>query len=587
MNKQNNYKAAYIVKRLFRDHIRPYRSRILLAIFFMIIVASCTAFIVKLVQPAIDQIFLSHDRKMLILLPVMMIGIYSVKGIAEYYQSYLIKYIGQRILTDLQMQMYKHLIYADLALIQSFSSGRLISRFTNDVSLMRGAVSNLLVGCAKHLLSIIFLIVVMFKLEPVLSAVVFFVFPIAIYPVQKLGRNIRKTLGQSQEELSNYTARLDETFQSIKIVKSFCSEKSELNQAKLIVYKILHFYKKSAKLDALVAPIMEILSGAAIGGIIWYGGVMIMDGRTTPGALFAFITAFVSAYRPFKSLISLNINLQEGLAAAKRVFHILDIEPKIKSKQNAKVAEFTKAEITIDQVCLNFGKRIAIKSCQFIIQEGKRTALVGRSGSGKTSIANLLVRFYDPSEGRILINKEDILNFSVESLRQKISYVTQDTILFDTTIAKNISYGNPQSTLEEIKNAAKLSDAHDFISRLPEGYDTMVGTQGTSLSGGQRQRLSIARAFLKNAPILILDEASSALDLESEQAILESIKQLQRGKTTLVITHRFANIIDADEIIVMKDGSVFERGNHDQLIALRGEYYQLYNKELEGERQNI
>jgi len=577
----DHYSANYILRRLLADHIKPYQGKIILAIFFMIIVASCTAVIVKLVQPAIDQVFLSHDRQMLVMLPLMMIAIYTVKGIAEYFQSYLIKYVGQKILTDLQMKMYKHLLHSDLALLQSFSSGRLISRFTNDVSLMRGAVSNLLVGCAKHLLSVIFLIVVMFKLEPVLSAVVFIAFPLAIYPVQKLGRNIRKILSQSQEELSNYTARLDETFHSIKIVKSFCAEKIEINHAQTIVNKILKFYRKSAKLDALVGPIMEILSGVAIGGVIWYGGVLIIEGKTTPGALFAFITAFVSAYRPFKSLVSLNVNLQEGLAAAKRVFHILDIEPTIKNKAGAKYIKFIEPSITFENVGLKFGKKIALKSTQIKLASKKTTAIVGRSGSGKTSLANLLVRFYDPTEGAILINDENIANCDISALRSQVGYVTQDTILFDTTIAQNIAYGNEDATDDDILQAAKSADAHEFIAHMPEAYETIIGTQGATLSGGQRQRISIARAFLKDAPILILDEATSALDSNSEQSILTSLKKLRAGKTTLIITHRLSSITDVDEIIVMHSGRVVEKGTHAELLAMKGEYCKLYNKELE------
>lgn len=576
-----NYSAIYILKRLMTNHIRPYRSRILLAIFFMIIVASCTASIVKLVKPVIDKVFLSRDKQMLVSLPLMMIGIYTLKGIAEYFQSYLIKYVGQKILTDLQMCMYEHLLHADLSVIQSFSSGRLISRFTNDVSLMRGAVSNLLVGCAKHFLSIVFLIFVMFKLEPVLSAVVSIAFPIAIYPVQKLGRNIRKILSLSQEELSNYTAKLDETFQSVKIVKSFCAEKYEVESARTIINKLLEFYKKSAKLDALVGPVMEILSGAAIGGVVWYGGLLITEGRTSPGALFAFVTAFVAAYRPFKSLVSLNINLQEGLAAAKRVFHILDIKSKIIDNIDAIDADFTNTDISFKDVELKFDKKVALRSVNLKLQQGKTTAIVGRSGGGKTSITNLLVRFYDLTKGSIQIGGIDINNYTLKCLRNQIGYITQDVMLFDTSVYENIAYGNPGTTNEDIIKAAKDADADEFIVHLPEGYNTIIGAQGSTLSGGQRQRISIARALLKNAKILILDEATSALDLGTEQSILSTLKRLNHERTTIIITHRLTSIIDVDEIVVMKNGKVAEIGSHTKLMSAKNEYYELYHKELE------
>ncbi|WP_341792658.1 MULTISPECIES: ABC transporter ATP-binding protein [unclassified Rickettsia] len=575
-----DYSATKVIKRLLKNFIKPYSKKIFLAIFFMIVSAICSANIVKSVQPIIDQIFLTHDKKMLLLMPFMITSMFFIKGVSEYYQNYLVKYIGQCILTDLQMKMYEHLLCADISFIQSQSSARIISRFTNDITMMRGAVSNLLVGCAKYFFTVLFLIIVMFKLEPVISCVTFFVFPLAIYPVQKLGRRIRKISTQSQEELGHYTSRLDETFQSIKIVKSFVGEKIESNRALLIVNNILSFYKKTSKLDALVSPIMETLSGIAIGGIIWYGGSLVMEGKTTPGALFAFLTAFATAYRPFKSLVSLNVNLQEGIAAAKRVFTILDTEPVIKDHANALHVDFTNAKIAFKEVGLNFQSKVAIKLVDLKLTPNKIIAFVGRSGSGKTSLSNLLVRFYDPSEGTILINDHDIKDIKIASLRKQISLVTQDTHLFDTSVAENIAYGNIHATREQIITAAKYADADEFIMRLPDGYDTVIGTQGTTLSGGQRQRLSIARAFLKNSPILIWDEATSSLDQNSEQKIIESLKKLRQGKTTLIITHRLASITDVDHIIVMKAGSICEQGTHAQLLANKEEYYKLYNKEL-------
>ncbi|WP_341790745.1 ABC transporter ATP-binding protein [Rickettsia endosymbiont of Polydrusus tereticollis] len=576
----HDYNATEVIKRLLKNFIKPYSKKIFLAIFFMIISAICSANIVKSVQPIIDQIFLTHDKKMLLLMPFMITSMFFIKGVSEYYQNYLVKYIGQCILTDLQMKMYEHLLCADISFIQSQSSARIISRFTNDITMMRGAVSNLLVGCAKYFFTVLFLIIVMFKLEPVISCVTFFVFPLAIYPVQKLGRRIRKISTQSQEELGHYTSRLDETFQSIKIVKSFVGEKIESNRALLIVNNILSFYKKTSKLDALVSPIMETLSGIAIGGIIWYGGSLVMEGKTTPGALFAFLTAFATAYRPFKSLVSLNVNLQEGIAAAKRVFNILDTKPIIKDHANALHVDFTNPKIVFKQVGLNFQSKTAIKLVDLKLPPNKIIAFVGRSGSGKTSLGNLLVRFYDPSAGEILINGYNIKDVKIVSLRKQISLVTQDTHLFDTSVAENIAYGNINATREQIITAAKYADADEFIMRLPDGYDTVIGTQGTTLSGGQRQRLSIARAFLKDSPILIWDEATSSLDQNSEQKIIKSLKELRQGKTTLIITHRLASITDLDDIIVMKAGSICEQGTHEQLLANKGEYYTLYNKEL-------
>jgi ATP-binding cassette, subfamily B, bacterial MsbA len=584
---QQNLKSSAVIKRLLVKHVKPYKSEIFIAIFFMVVVATCSAAVVWLTKPAIDKILVARNMRMLVIIPLLMLGVYVIKGIAEYYQGYLIKYVSQKILTDMQIQMYEHLLYADLAYVQSQSSGRLISRFTNDIILMRGAVSNMLVGCAKYFLSVVFLIIIMFSLEPFLSMFVFLAFPIAIYPVQKLGRKMRRITGDAQEELSNYTARLDETFQSIKIIKSFCAEKIESVRAKEITTKILTFYKKSAMLDSLTSPVMEFLCGLAIACVLWYGGFQVISGDMTIGELFTFIAAFVSAYRPFKSLVSLNVNLQEGLAAANRIFNILDTKPLIQDNANALKPDFGCPEIFFEKITLNFEEKEAIKLVNLKIEKAKTYAIVGKSGSGKTSLANLLVRFYDPTEGRVLINSNDIKDISVTHLRNQIAMVSQDTILVDASIAENIAYGNLAATRQEIIDAAKHADADEFISKLVDGYDTVIGIGGCTLSGGQKQRLAIARAFLKNSPIMLFDEATSALDPESEQSIVHSFTNLRKGKTTLIITHRLASIRDVDKIIVMKNGEIEEQGTHEELINLKSEYYKLHNKQLKEKAKTV
>lgn len=584
---QQNLKSSAVIKRLLVNHVKPYKSEIFIAIFFMVVVATCSAAVVWLTKPAIDKILVARNMRMLVIIPLLMLGVYVIKGIAEYYQGYLIKYVGQKILTDMQIQMYEHLLYADLAYVQSQSSGRLISRFTNDIILMRGAVSNMLVGCAKYFLSVVFLIIIMFSLEPFLSMFVFLAFPIAIYPVQKLGRKMRRITGDAQEELSNYTARLDETFQSIKIIKSFCAEKIESVRAKEITTKILTFYKKSAMLDSLTSPVMEFLCGLAIACVLWYGGFQVISGDMTIGELFTFIAAFVSAYRPFKSLVSLNVNLQEGLAAANRIFNILDTKPLIQDNANALKPDFGCPEIFFEKITLNFEEKEAIKLVNLKIEKAKTYAIVGKSGSGKTSLANLLVRFYDPTEGRVLINSNDIKDISVTHLRNQIAMVSQDTILVNASIAENIAYGNLAATRQEIIDAAKHADADEFISKLVDGYDTVIGIGGCTLSGGQKQRLAIARAFLKNSPIMLFDEATSALDPESEQSIVHSFTNLRKGKTTLIITHRLVSIRDVDKIIVMKNGEIEEQGTHEELINLKSEYYKLHNKQLKEKAKTV
>lgn len=577
---QQNLTSLKVVKRILTNYVRPYRKEVFSAIFFMIIVAACAASVVWLTKPVTDRILVDRNNNMLIIIPFLMLVIYIIKGGAEYFQGYLIKYIGQRILTDMQIQMYEHLLLADLSYIQSQSSGRLISRFTNDIILMRGAVSNLLVGCTKYFLSVLFLIIIMFSLEPFLSMFVFLAFPIAIYPIQKLGRRMRKVTGNVQEELSHYTAKLDETFQSIKIIKSFATEKIESHKAKIITAKILGLYKKAAMLDSLTSPIMEILSGLAIAFVLWYGGFRVISNQMTIGELFTFIAAFVSAYRPFKSLVSLNVNLQEGISAANRIFNILDTKPLIKNHRKLLKPIITCPEIFFEKVSLKFSSKEVIKFSSLKIEKAKTYAIVGRSGSGKTSLANLLVRFYDPTEGRVFIDSYDIKDISLEYLRKQITMVSQETILFDATVAENIGYGNLAATKEDIINAAKQSDADEFIQKLVNGYETVIGSDGSMLSGGQRQKIAIARAFLKNSCIMLFDEATSSLDSESEQSIVHSLTNLRKGKTTLVITHRLTSIANVDQIIVMKNGTIEEKGSHNVLMNLRGEYYKLYNKQL-------
>ena len=568
---EDKYTTSYIVKRLIKNHVKRYAGKLLTAVIFMIIVAASNAVIVRLVWPMIDDVLIAHDKTMLLILPIVMVLVSAIKGGAEYVQSYLIKVVGQRILTDIQILMYGHLLKSDLSVIESHSSGRLISRFSNDISLMRGAVSNLLVGVAKHFLSIVFLIGVMVSLEPMMFFVCFGAFPLAIYPIQKIGKRLRKISYQAQEELGNYTAKLDETFHSIKVVKSYIAEEKEVDCARKTTENIFTFYKKVSKLDALTSPIMEILSGIAVASIIWYGGFLIIEGRTTPGALFAFITAFISAYRPYKSLVQLNVNLQEGLAAAKRLFQILDIEPEIKDLPNAKNIHFKKSRIVLDNVSLDFDKKSALHNISFSIEPHTTVALVGKSGSGKTTIANLLVRFYDPSSGSIKIDGHDVRELTIHSLRSQVALVTQDTMLFDATIAENIAYGVPSASKADIIKAAKRAHADEFIDQLKDGYDTIIGYQGSTLSGGQ-----------KDAPIIILDEATSALDAHAELAIEESLKELRKNRTTIIITHKLANVKDVDNIIVLKRGSIVETGSYKELLAKKGEYYNLSTKQIEG-----
>ena len=572
------YTATYIIKRLYSKHIRKYLARIFIAISVMIIVAICSAMNVKLAQPLLDEIFSKQDTSMLMNIAMTMLLISVIKGICEFFQNYLVKSVGQQILTDMQILLFNHLLHSDLSMLQSESAGKLISRFTNDITMMRATVSTMLIGVARHLFTVIGLIIVMFKLEATLSAMIFLAFPLAIMPIQYIGKKMRAVVYQTQDKLGDYTAKLDETFLSIKVVKSYNGEDFEVKNAQEITNCILKLYKKAIKLDSLTSPITEFLSGLAIAGIIVYGGLKVMEGASTAGSLLAFITAFFSAYRPFKSLLILNVNLQEGLAASKRIFTILDTKPIIFDSKEAKEIDFATPNIKIENVSLKFGEKLVFQDLNLEIPSGKSTAIIGESGSGKSSIINLLLKFYLPDSGKIYIDGNDISTIKIKYLRKQIALVTQESLLFDISVAQNIAY-TTKATHEEIIQAARKASAHEFITQLPEGYSTKIGFQGYSLSGGQKQRIMLARAFLKHAPILILDEATSSLDPINENSILHSLQKINANITKIVVSHKISSIKDFDKIIVMHQGAVIEQGTHDQLMQLQGQYWHLYNKQ--------
>ncbi len=578
MSKTNINDSLELLTRIVKDHVSPYLKKLYLSVLCMIIVAITSAAHIALIKPALDDVFLKKNHQMLILLPLVVIMIALIKAASSYYQNYLMRYIGQRVITDMQVKLYSHLLYSDLSLIISQSSGKIISRFTNDITIMRGAVSNLITGMVKESLTVIFLVALMFYQDFYLTIIAFTVFPLAVIPIINTGRKMRKISRNTQEELGNYTSRLDDSFQSIRIIKSYNKEEYEIKKAGTITENIFSLYLKAIKTDAISSPIMEMLSGIGIALVIWYGGSKVMAGETTPGSFFAFIAAFITAYKPVKSLSSLNNNLQEGLAAAKRVFAILDSKSEINDKENAINLSLSTALIKFDQVSFayNEGKK-ALENITLEIPAGKTAALVGASGGGKSTIINLLLRFYDVESGAILINDIDIRDVTLKSLRENIAIVTQDITLFDDTIYANIAYGKESATMDEVIKAAKDSSAHEFISELEDGYNTIIGQNGMRLSGGQRQRISIARAMLKNSPILLLDEATSALDSISEQQVQKSLELLRAQRTTLVIAHRLSTIISADIIYVIKKGNVIESGTHDELIKNSKEYSKLYN----------
>ncbi|AIF81074.1 ABC type multidrug transport system [endosymbiont of Acanthamoeba sp. UWC8] len=579
-NKKSKYDSSlYLIGRLFSEHVKLQGKQIQFAIFCMIIISVTTSIGAWLMQPVLDDIFVKKDLTMLYIVPFAVVVNAIIKGIASFLQSYTMKKIGQKIISDIQLRLYEHLIYADTNFLTDYASGNLISRFTNDINAMRKTVSDVVTSGVMELFTLIGLIGVMFYQSFSLAIIALLMIPIAFLPIIRLGKRMRKIARNIQEELGGFTVRLDETFQNTRIIKSYCREEYEISRANRIIDRFLELYKKGAYVESASSPIMETLGGIAIATIIWYGGLEVISGHTTPGAFFSFVAALLMAYRPLKAISQLNTSLQEGLAACKRLFTMLDEEPAIYDDITLPEAKFKSYNIEFKNVFFSYKNDIKIlDGVNMFIPQEKTIALVGTSGSGKTTILNLLQRLYDPNYGEILIDGKDISKIRIRSLRDSMALVSQEVALFDDTIRENIRYGKLNATEEEITDAALAAAAHDFIINLPEGYDTQIGQNGVKLSGGQRQRIAIARAILKNAPILLMDEATSALDAISEKQVQMALEYLKKGRTTIVIAHRLSTIESADIIYVISEGKVSEFGSHEELLSLGKEYAHLYEE---------
>jgi subfamily B ATP-binding cassette protein MsbA len=481
----------------------------------------------------------------------------------------------------MQIQLFDHFMHADLGMFNTQASGRLVSRFTNDIQLMRNAASSVLTGLAKELLTLVALIGVMFYMSWELSLIAFLLFPTAILPVVRLGKRMRKIVSGTQKELGDFTAQLDETFQGVRVVKAYGREGYEVNRARATIERLFRLYIKQSRIQAAASPIMEVLGGIGIAAVIAYGGSQVFAGETTPGAFFSFIAAMLMAYKPVRAIAGLNTQLQEGLAATQRLYTVLDTPPTVQDRPDAQPLEVNEGALEINNLSFYYEPEVkALDDISLKVPPGKMAALVGPSGSGKSTIMNLLLRFYEYEHGRITIDSQEIRDVTLESLRHHIGLVSQDVMLFDDSAAANIAYGREGATREEIVEAARAADADRFIRELPEGYDTRIGPHGVKLSGGQRQRLSIARAMLKNAPILLLDEATSALDTQSERSVQKALDELMQHRTTLVIAHRLSTVQHADIIYVLEKGRIVESGTHEQLKNRRGLYATLHSMQF-------
>ena len=566
-----------LVKRLLKESVRPYLKWIGFALVGMVFVAGSTAACAWLMKPVINDVFVAKNKEFLLPISIAVLVTFAIKGFANYAQSVIMHYVGQRIITDTQHRLYGHLTRMDLGFFHQTPTGSLISRFTVDINMMRAAVSNALTGIGKDFLTLIFLVGVMFIQDRYLAVIAFVVFPVAILPIVKLGQRIRKVTVSTQEEIGQFTTLLEQTIQGARVVKAYRMEEYEKGRFRKIAERVFQLVFKSARIRSMASPIMETLGGVAVALVIFYGGFRVIEESMNPGAFFSFITALLLAYEPMKRLANLNASLQEGLASAQRLFSLLDTKPNIIDKPDAATLKIKGGNIVLNQVNFSYiPKHPVINGVSFSVPAGKLVALVGPSGAGKSTILNLIPRFYEVDSGIIKIDGIDVQDATLDSLRRNIALVSQEIILFDDTVRANIAYGRPDASEKEITQAAKNAAAHDFIEAMSNGYDTYVGERGTKVSGGQRQRLAIARAMLKNAPILLLDEATSSLDAESEREVQAALMELMKGRTTLVIAHRLSTVIEADLIHVIDNGKLVESGNHPELLSKNGTYARLY-----------
>ena len=565
--------------------VKPHTPRFILAMLCMAVVGAATAAAAYLVKPAMDDIFLDRNEGMLILIPLAVIALYLLKGLCNYGQTVLMSHIGFRIVTDLRNDLYRHILRQPLSFFTKHPTGILISRVTNDVTYLQGAVSEAVTSLLKDSFTLAGLVFVIFWRDWKLAIIASLVFPLAVWPIAQFGRRMRRIAAESQVSMGDLISLLQETITGNRIVKAFGMEEHENRRFARENERQFRLTMKSVTVRAISSPLMEFLGGLGIAAIIFWGGYQVIEGTSTPGTFFSFLAALLMLYEPVKRLTNVNNTIQQGLAGAERIFQVLDTEPGIRNRPGAAELPPIREGISIEGVTFRYEEDPVLRDVSLKIRAGEAVAFVGMSGGGKTTLVNLIPRFYDVSEGRVAIDGTDIRDVTLESLRAQIGIVTQQTILFNDTVRGNIAYGDVRRSDGDVVRAAMAANAHDFIQRLPQGYDTVIGEQGVKLSGGERQRISIARALLKDAPILILDEATSSLDTESEIEVQDALEKLMRGRTTLVIAHRLSTIRNADRIVALVDGRIVEEGTHESLLEKRGEYFKLHNLQFKDESQ--
>ena len=571
-----------ILKRLYNDYTKKFLPKILLSVFFSLIVAGSTAAIAWLLDPAIKKIFIDKDEKLILIIPVAIILAFSLKGGSLYFAKTILIRTAQEITKIIQMQVMRSLITADTEVIDKKHTGKFISHLTFDVSLISRLVSNVILNLTKDSFTLIGLLIVMFYQNWKLAFFAIIMIPLATIAARSLGKRIGKVTVEAADRTGELSTYLIEIFKNHKMIKIFQKENYEFGRTERFINNLKDKVIKIETVLVRASPIMETLTGLMIALLIFYSGKLIMSGELGLNNFFSFLAAMMLAYQPVRSLATLNMSLNQGLAAARRILPLIDNENKIKELENAKELKISKGEIRFEKVNFKYNKDEGevLNDIDIFIEGGEMTSLVGHSGAGKSSLLNLIPRFYDRDDGDIKIDNQSIYKTKIRSLRSNISLVAQDITLFDDTIRNNILYANPDASNEELNEAVKFSSSKEFIEKLPNQFETLIGENGIRLSGGEKQRISIARAMLKKSSIILLDEATSSLDSDTETKIQEAIKLLTNNKTTLVIAHRLSTIKNSKKIYVIDDGKIVADGNHENLLKNSEIYKNFYEKQL-------
>ena len=571
-----------IIKRLYNNYTKQFLPKILLSVFFSVLVAGSTASIAWLLDPAIKKIFIDKDQTLTLVIPLIIILAFSTKGASLYFAKTILIRVGQEITKILQFQVMKSIINADTQIVDKKHSGKFITHLTFDVSLMTDLVSTVILNITKDTLTLSALLGVMFYQNWKLALFAIIMIPLAAFAARSLGKRIGKVTTEAADITGLFTSYLLEVFKNHKIIKIFQKENFEFSRTEKFINNLKEKVIKIQTVLVRASPIMEILTGFMIAGLIFYSGKLILKNELDINSFFSFLAAMMLAYQPIRSLATLNMGINQGLAAAKRILPIIDMKNQIIETEKPNNLEIKKGEIRFNKVRFKYNddERDVLKSIDLTISGGEMTSVVGHSGAGKSTILNLIPRFYDSNSGDILIDDQSIYKSKIFSLRSNISLVNQDTTLFDDTIKNNIAYAKLDASEDEIFEAAKLSFCDEFINKLPNKFDTIIGENGIRLSGGEKQRLSIARAMLKKSKIILLDEATSSLDAETESKIQEAIKFLTKNRTTLVIAHRLSTIMNSNKIYVVDDGKIAAEGNHQELIKSSEIYKNFYEKQL-------